>query len=151
MKKLYFLLVAFFLYVGPAAAQLARVTSLTSDAPAVGRLASANAPISPDSVFVAPDVLPQFTGGAEALNEFMAKNLRYPEQALRQKITGRVFVRFTVNAQGRVNDVSVVKGPGNGLNEEAMRLVWFMPPWQPGRHHGQAVKTACTMPISFER
>jgi len=152
MKKLYFLLAAGFLYAGPAAAQLARVTSLTSDAPAVGRIVtSANAPISPDSVFTAPDVLPQFTGGAEALKEFMTKNLRYPEQALRQKITGRVFVRFTVSAEGRVNDVSVVKGPGNGLNEEAMRLVWFMPPWQPARHHGQAVKTACTMPISFER
>lgn len=152
MKKLHFFLIAGLLTATSAKAQLARVASLTAEAPTVGHTATPTAvAISPDSVFIAPDVLPQFTGGADALRSFLAKNLRYPEMAMRQHITGRVFVRFIVDAQGRVKDVSLAKGPGNGLDEEAMRLVWFMPPWQPGRHHGQAVKTACTLPISFEQ
>ncbi len=43
----------------------------------------------------------------------------------------------------------MVSGPGNGLNSEALRLVWLMPPWEPARVNGQPVRVACTVPISF--
>jgi protein TonB len=150
MKKLYFLLVAGLLLSGSAFAQRSPqpMATLTADAPAAGRLAAPA--ISPDSVFVNPDVLPQFTGGMPALQAFLAKNLRYPEQARYLHAKGSVYVRFMVNAQGRISDVAVLKGLGYGLNEEAQRLVWMMPTWQPGRHNGQAVRTACTLPISFQ-
>lgn len=146
MKKLYFLLVAGLLFAKAASAQT--LATLTSDSPTPGRLKVT--PISPDSVFVAPDVLPQYPGGAAAMNAFLVKNIRYPEQATKMHTKGRAFVRFIVSADGRISDVTVLKGPGNGLNEEALRLVYFMPRWEPGRHNGQAVRTACTLPISFE-
>jgi protein TonB len=59
-------------------------------------------------------------------------------------------VRFIWSATGRVTDASVVRGPGSGLNEEALRLVWMMPSWQPARQRGQPVRVSCTLPITFQ-
>jgi protein TonB len=105
---------------------------------------------SPDSIFVNPDVRPQFTGGETALVAYMTKNMHYPETARLKKVTGKVYIRFVLSATGRITDASLVRGPGSGLNEEALRLVWLMPPWQPGYQRGQAVRVVCTMPIEFQ-
>jgi protein TonB len=80
----------------------------------------------------------------------MTKNMRYPETARQQKVTGKVYIRFVLSAAGRVTDASFVRGPGSGLNEEALRLVWMMPAWQPGYQRGQAVRVVCTIPIEFQ-
>ncbi|MBO2030346.1 energy transducer TonB [Siccationidurans ginsengisoli] len=80
----------------------------------------------------------------------MAKNMHYPEGARQQKTTGKVYIRFVLSAAGKITDASVMRGPGNGLNEEALRLVWLMPPWKPGYQNGQAVRVVCTMPIEFQ-
>lgn len=109
----------------------------------------APAAIKPDSVFINPEVRPQFTGGDKAFMAYLSKNIRYPQQALQRRISGRVMVNFVLSAQGRVQDAHVVSGPGNGLNDEALRLVWLMPPWEPARSNGQPVRVACTVPISF--
>ena len=108
-------------------------------------------PFRPDSVFVNPQVRPQFAGGGDALRAYLLKNLRYPEQAKFQRVTGKVYVRFVLNTAGRVTDASVVRGPGSGLNEEALRLVWLMPAWVPARQQGQAVWVSCTLPIEFQQ
>ena len=107
-------------------------------------------PFSPDSIFINPDVRPQYTGGEAALRNYMVRNIRYPEQAMRKHLTGKVYVRFVLSATGKVTDASVVRGPGSGLNEEALRLVWLMPPWQPARQRGQPVRVSCTIPIDFQ-
>jgi len=104
----------------------------------------------PDSIFVNPDTRPQFVGGESALQAYMAKNMRYPEKARQQKVTGKVYIRFVLSAEGRITDASFVRGPGGGLNEEALRLVWMMPAWQPGYQRGQAVRVVCTIPIEFQ-
>ena len=103
-----------------------------------------------DSIFVNPEVRPQFAGGEAGLRGYLMKNLRYPDQALRQHVSGKVYVRFILSATGRVTDASVVRGPGGGLNEEGLRLVWLMPAWQPARQRGQAVRVSCTLPITFQ-
>jgi protein TonB len=103
-----------------------------------------------DSIFINPDVRPQFTGGDAALSAYMAKNMHYPDGARQQRTTGKVYIRFILSATGKITDASVVRGPGNGLNEEALRLVWLMPPWKPGYQQGQPVRVVCTMPIEFQ-
>ena len=110
---------------------------------------SAPAPVSPDSVYINPEVRPQFTGGDKAFSAYLSKNIRYPQQALMRRISGRVYVSFTLSATGKVQDAHVMRGPGNGLNDEALRLVWLMPNWEPGRVNGQPVRVACTVPITF--
>jgi protein TonB len=110
---------------------------------------AAPAAINPDSVFVNPEVRPQFVGGSRAFAEYVGKSIHYPTQALNRGISGKVYVSFTLSVQGRVQDAHVVSGPGNGLNEEALRLIWTMPAWEPARVNGMPVRVACTLPISF--
>ena len=114
-------------------------------------LASPAAPaaINPDSVFVNPEVRPQFVGGDKVFATYVGKSIRYPQQALDRRVSGKVYVSFTLSAQGRVQDAHVMRGPGSGLNEEALRLIWTMPAWEPGRVNGQPVRVACTLPIAF--
>lgn len=128
------------------------VTSTATGSGASGRAVAAatSQAFSPDSVFVNPDVRPQFVGGEAGLQAYMTKNMHYPETARQQKVTGKVYIRFVLSAAGRVTDASFVRGPGNGLNEEALRLVWMMPAWQPGYQRGQAVRVVCTIPIEFQ-
>jgi len=133
---------------GPNVGAAAQVPTGKTTAPVAP--AAASAAFSPDSVFINPDVRPQFVGGQAALAAYLAKNLRYPAEALRAKATGKVYVRFVLSAAGRVTDASVVRGPGKGLNEEALRLVWLMPAWQPAYQRGQAVRVSCSIPIEFQ-
>ncbi|GAB3736799.1 hypothetical protein GCM10027594_17730 [Hymenobacter agri] len=109
----------------------------------------APAAINPDSVYVNPEVRPQFVGGDRAFAAYVGKAIRYPKQALDRRVSGKVYISFTLSAQGKVQDAHVVSGPGNGLNEEALRLIWTMPAWEPGRVNGQPVRVACTLPIAF--
>ena len=117
--------------------------------PATTAPAATAALVKPDSVYINPEVRPQFIGGDKAFAAYLSKSIRYPEKALRNRTSGRVYVNFVLNAQGRVTDAHVVRGPGDGLNDEALRLVWLMPPWEPARINGQAVRVACTVPIAF--
>ncbi len=119
------------------------------NAPVLSGPPSAPGIIYPDSVYINPEVRPQFTGGDKAFMAYLSKSIRYPQQALQRRVSGRVFVNFVLNAQGKVQDAHVVSGPGHGLNDEALRLVWLMPPWEPARVNGQPVRVVCTVPISF--
>ena len=121
----------------------------TGPNPAAHNSPVAPAAIKPDSVFINPEVRPQFTGGDKAFMTYLSKNIHYPQQALQRRVSGRVMVNFILSAQGRVQDAHVVSGPGSGLNDEALRLVWLMPPWEPARSNGQPVRVACTVPIAF--
>lgn len=83
------------------------------------------------------------------VNEFLSKNLRYPELAKENNIQGRVTVRFVVDENGSVSDVNVVRGIGGGCDEEAKRVVMKMPKWKPGKQNGKPVKVYYTLPITF--
>lgn len=82
-------------------------------------------------------------------NEFLAKNLRYPEFARQNNIQGRVTVRFLVSETGDISEVSVVRGIGGGCDEEAKRVVSKFPKWTPGKQNGRPVKVWFTLPITF--
>ncbi|MDO7846560.1 energy transducer TonB [Hymenobacter sp. M29] len=136
---------------GPYASTQARHTAVVN-APAaapVPPMVPAAPTISPDSVFINPEVRPQFVGGDKAFTAYLAKSIRYPQVALQRRVSGRVFVNFILDAKGKVVDAHVISGPGSGLNDEALRLVWMMPPWEPARSNGQPVRVACTVPIAF--
>ncbi|MDF7814595.1 energy transducer TonB [Hymenobacter sp. YC55] len=106
------------------------------------------APPAP-TIFLTAEVMPEFLGGQEALQRYMQKNLRYPSLALRNNIEGKVYISFTVMADGSVADVQVLKGLGYGTDEEAARVVKNMPAWKPGQQNKHAVSVRYTMPITF--
>jgi protein TonB len=83
--------------------------------------------------------MPEFPGGVQALYEFINSKIRYPAIARENGIEGTVYVQFVVGADGTVSQVEVLRGPGGGLNEEAMRVVGLLPKWKPGKQRGKAV------------
>ncbi len=94
--------------------------------------------------------MPQFPGGPAALMEYLSKNVRYPEEAYKNGIQGRVIVTFVVNKDGSISEASVVKSVDPQLDEEALRVAYSMPNWIPGRQNGEPVRVKYTVPITFK-
>ena len=93
---------------------------------------------------------PSPLGGMVAFYQYLAKNIRYPSDARKRKIQGKVYVQFVVDKDGRLIDVQVAKGIGGGCDEEAVRLVKSAPPWKPGTQRGKPVKVQMVLPITFK-
>lgn len=102
-----------------------------------------------DSVFTVVEDMPEYPGGFEAMSAFLAENIKYPEQAKKDKINGRVFVSFVVEKSGEVSNVKLLRGIGGGCDEEALRVVSNMPNWKPGTQKGKAVRVQYNLPIKF--
>jgi periplasmic protein TonB len=103
-----------------------------------------------EQVFFIVEEMPSFQGGGEdAFRDWIAKNLRYPEIAADNGISGRVYVQFAVNSKGEVCDAVVVRGVDPALDKEALRVVLSSPRWEPGRQRGRPVKVQFTFPINF--
>ncbi len=100
-------------------------------------------------VFEKVEVDPQFAGGSEGLRAFLTKNLHYPSPAQRSNIQGRVYLTFTVEPDGSLSNINVIRGIGFGCDEEALRVMKLMPKWKPGKQSGRAVRVKFTMPIVF--
>ena len=100
--------------------------------------------------FITVEQMPSFPGGESAMHEYISNNLKYPEDAQKNGIQGRVTVRFIVRSSGEVSDVSVIRGIDPGMDKEAARMVGSMPKWLPGKQNGQAVDVYYTLPIVYK-
>lgn len=96
------------------------------------------------------ETAPEFQGGQIALAKYLGSKLRYPRKARRQKIQGKVFVSFIVEKNGSLTDFKIVRGIGGGCDEEAIKVLKSSPPWKPGYANGRTVRTAYTLPITFQ-
>lgn len=106
-------------------------------------------PVKEEEIFIAVQQMPEFPGGQAALMKWLSNNVRYPQIALDNGISGRVVVKFVVEKDGSVGSVQVVKGVDKDLDKEAMRVVRAMPKWQPGKNNGQAVRCYYNLPVTF--
>jgi TonB family protein len=95
------------------------------------------------------DVQPLPIGGMKAFFQYISKNIKYPKEARKERIQGRVYVQFVVDKDGTIIDVEVIQGIGGGCDEEAIRLMNESPKWSPGIVAGRAVKVRMIMPITF--
>ena len=93
--------------------------------------------------------MPQFPGGMKALMEYISTNLRYPEDAKQAKKSGRVIARFTVQEDGSIADVEIIRSVYPSMDAETIRVLQGMPQWQPGMQDGKAVAVKYTVPIMF--
>ncbi|QEM03821.1 hypothetical protein DIU31_009965 [Mucilaginibacter rubeus] len=91
---------------------------------------------------------PDFAGGLNKLGSYLAKNIRYPSEALYKNIQGIAYITFLVDRKGFLNDIHPVQG-NEMLAEEALRVVRLSPPWQPATSYGITVEVIHTVPISF--
>ena len=93
--------------------------------------------------------MPSFHGGMEAFYKFVSKNLKYPAQARRMGIEGKVFVNFVVDRDGSLSDIKVIKGIGAGCDDEVERIIRKSPKWNPGKQRGIPVRVRMMLPITF--
>lgn len=101
-------------------------------------------------IFDVPEFKPEYQGGIEAMVKFLHKHFRYPNHAKSIGIEGLVFVRFIINAEGRVTSVEVIKGISEDCDREAARVISLMPDWKPGRMGPTPVSVRMVLPIKFK-
>ena len=99
--------------------------------------------------FVVVEEMPQFPGGNEAMQKYIAENLKYPKTATKGE-QGRVIVSFVINKRGKVGDVKLIRSVSPELDAEAVRVIQDMPDWIPGKQRGKAVNVRYTIPIVFK-
>ena len=103
-----------------------------------------------DTVYQTVDEMPEFPGGVEAMMNYIAENVKYPEDAKDKNQSGRVLLSFVVEKDGHVNDVKVLRGVCESIDNEAVRVVKAMPNWKPGKQAGKPVRVSYCLPISFK-
>ena len=102
-----------------------------------------------NKVFDVVEVMPCFPGGDVALMKFLAENIKYPVVAEDNGIQGRVICTFTVERDGSITDVKILKSVDPSLDKEAVRVLRAMPRWKPGIQKGAPVRVKYTVPVTF--
>lgn len=105
---------------------------------------------APDKIFEAVEQQAEFPGGQGALMKWLSNNIRYPELAQQNNVSGRVFVKFCVEKDGSISNATVVRGVDKDLDKEAIRVVKKMPKWHPGKNNNVAVRSYFTLPVTFK-
>lgn len=95
------------------------------------------------------DANPEFPGGNGELMRFINKERKYPQEAYRHGVEGRVVCGFIVNVDGTLSNISVLKSVEESLDREALRIIASMPPWISGMLNEQPVPVFCTLVIPF--
>ena len=103
-----------------------------------------------EEIFTIVEDQPAPKGGMAAFYEYVGKKLKYPAQARRMGIEGKVFVEFVVDKDGTITNVKAIKGIGAGCDEEATRVIQGSPKWNPGKQRGRPVKVRMILPITFK-
>ncbi|MBO7200978.1 MAG: energy transducer TonB [Bacteroidales bacterium] len=102
-----------------------------------------------EEIFLVVENEPEFPGGEDSLYAYIARNIKYPEAAKKEKIEGRVFVTFVIEKDGQVSSAKILRDIGGGCGEEAIRVVKNMPKWKPGTQRGNPVRFQFNLPVSF--
>ena len=120
------------------------------------------APVSPEAkeapadstakeeVFMVAEQMPEFPGGMKELLKFLQNNLKYPENAMKNNVQGRVIVQFVVEKDGTLTEFKVARSVDPDLDAEALRVLQTMPKWKPGMQRGKIVRVKFTVPVSFK-
>ena len=104
---------------------------------------------SKQNVYDAVEQMPEFPGGMLAMIEYLQNNLKYPKDAIKQQVGGRVMVMFVVETDGSLSNVRVARKVFHSLDTEAVRVVKSMPKWKPGKEKGRLVRVNYTLPVVF--
>ena len=88
----------------------------------------------------------------EKIINYINEYVKYPKEARKEGIEGQVVVRFFVEKDGELSfeDKAILRNPGGGCGEEALRVIKTMPKWIPGKHEGKAVRVRFTLPVKFQ-
>ena len=111
--------------------------------------ASKQAPAEEDPVFEVVENMPEFAGGMGGLMQYLSKNIKYPVEAQKAGIQGRVIMQVIIDKNGNVTNPKVTQPVDPLLDTEAIRVTASMPKWKPGTQRGMPVNVKYTFPIVF--
>ncbi|MEM7551753.1 MAG: TonB family protein [Bacteroidota bacterium] len=95
------------------------------------------------------EIKPSFKGGSKRLYDIISRNLKYPKEAKKAKVEGKVFISFVVDELGKVTDAKALNDIGYGCAMEAVSLLRKLPDWNPGNQRGQPKKMRMVLPVTF--
>lgn len=124
------------------------IDNLGNTTETTGFVFTAMPPEETDTLVLFPERNAEPTGGYNKFYETLAKNLKYPRQAVKIGVEGKVFVQFIVDKQGQPTDLKISKGIGAGCDEEAIRVLSKIK-WEPAKQRGRPVRVRMTMPVIF--
>jgi len=104
---------------------------------------------SGETIYIIVDTMPEFQGGEKAMQNWIAQNIRFPDEAKARGIQGSVVVSFVINTLGEIIKAKIIKGVDPLLDAEGLRVVSQMPNWKPGSNKGKPVNVMYTIPIRF--
>jgi len=102
-----------------------------------------------EEIFTVVEKMPAFPGGDEERVKFLRENIKYPEEARKNGISGTVFISFVVEKDGKITNVKLLRGVHELLDNEALRVVKMMPAYEPGIQRGKPVRVQFNIPIQF--
>lgn len=103
-----------------------------------------------EAVFQVVEEMPEFPGGIGECLKFLGANIKYPVEAQKKGIQGKVIIQFVVEKDGSISDPVIVRSVDPDLDGEAVRVISIMPKWKPGMQKGQFVRVKYTVPVSFK-
>ncbi|WP_304197191.1 M56 family metallopeptidase [Phocaeicola plebeius] len=103
-----------------------------------------------EEVFMVAEQMPEFPGGMKEMLKFLQENVKYPENAMKNNVQGRVIVQFVVEKDGTPTEFKVFRSVDPDLDAEALRVMKAMPKWKPGMQRGKVVRVKFTVPVSFK-
>lgn len=106
--------------------------------------------VAKDEVFMVAEQMPEFPGGMKELLKFLQENVKYPENAMKNNVQGRVIVQFVIEKDGTPTEFKVARSVDPDLDAEALRVLQTMPKWKPGMQRGEVVRVKFTVPVSFK-
>ncbi len=102
-----------------------------------------------ETIFDVVEVMPSPANGLSEFYRFLGQHIKYPKQARRMGVEGRVYVQFIIDEEGNLTHLEVARGIGAGCDEEALRVLALAEPWKPGKQRGRPVKVRMMVPIVF--
>ncbi|WP_304318333.1 M56 family metallopeptidase [Phocaeicola plebeius] len=103
-----------------------------------------------EEVFMVAEQMPEYPGGMKEMLKFLQENVKYPENAMKNNVQGRVIVQFVVEKDGTLTEFKVARSVDPDLDAEALRVLQTMPKWKPGMQRGKIVRVKFTVPVSFK-
>jgi protein TonB len=103
-----------------------------------------------EEIFLVVEEQPSFPGGEDKMFEYLYSNIKYPQVAKENNITGRVFLTFVVEKDGSIANAKILRDIGGGCGQEALRVVKNMPKWSPGKQRGKPVRVQFNLPVVFD-
>ena len=114
-----------------------------------GFSAKAQKVVFDDEIYTVIEVAPEFPGGVDSMYAFISRNIKYPEEALKNNVSGNVYVTFVVEKDGQITSTRLLRDIGAGCGQEALRVVRSMPKWKPGTSQGKPKRVQFNLPLVF--